>query len=309
MTQEFINDVSVERWRYIGGSDIPIIMDLSPFKTREELLKEKAFELDSEFEGNAFTEYGHVMEPKIREYINSTSGYNFQEHRVVNAGFRVHLDGYSEVFGGIVLEIKTTGTVKKTEEENLAYKVQLLYYMEKTKAKKGLLAIYKRPEDFSEAFDEDRLAIIFVKREENEELLKQIMTAVDNFEKDKERLKKNPKLTSEDLLPEDLQKLAIEYKKKKEESEALKKKVDLLANLMIDRIAKEGRKKLKFDKTGFQVTRTPAKPETHEMVEEFDIEAFKQEQQELFKKYTKLKMKKISGRKATIRITNQEERT
>lgn len=309
MTQEFINDVNVERWRYIGGSDIPVIMDLSPFKTREELLREKAFELDSEFEGNAFTEYGHIMEPKIREYINNTYGYHFQEYREVSEGCRIHLDGYDEVLGGIVLEVKTTGTVKDTEEENLAYKVQLLYYMEKTKAKKGLLAIYNRPEDFSEEFDEDRLTIIFVEREDNQELIQQIMTAVDNFEKDKERLKTNPELTSEDLIPEDLQQLAIEYKKKKEESEALKKEADLLANLMIDRIAKEGRKKLKFDKTGFQITRTAEKPERHEMVEEFDLEAFKQEHHELLGKYMRLKMKKISGRKATIRITNQEERT
>ena len=35
-------DVTIDRDKYIGGSDIPIIMGISSFKTRWDLLLEKA---------------------------------------------------------------------------------------------------------------------------------------------------------------------------------------------------------------------------------------------------------------------------
>ena len=54
--------VKEDRNLYIGGSDVPIILGISPFKTRYELLLEKAQIEESMFEGNAYTEYGNVME-------------------------------------------------------------------------------------------------------------------------------------------------------------------------------------------------------------------------------------------------------
>ena len=41
-----MDTVRDERWRYIGGSDIPAIMGISPFKTRFQLLQEKAQIID-----------------------------------------------------------------------------------------------------------------------------------------------------------------------------------------------------------------------------------------------------------------------
>ena len=38
-----MQDVTKDRDKYIGGSDVPIIMGLSPFKTRWQLLREKTF--------------------------------------------------------------------------------------------------------------------------------------------------------------------------------------------------------------------------------------------------------------------------
>ena len=37
-----MQDVTKDRDKYVGGSDVPIIMGLSPFKTRFELAQEKA---------------------------------------------------------------------------------------------------------------------------------------------------------------------------------------------------------------------------------------------------------------------------
>ena len=62
--------VTVDRDKYIGGSDIPIIMGISSFKTRFDLLLEKAGIKENDFAGNKYTEYGNVMEPKIRNFIN-----------------------------------------------------------------------------------------------------------------------------------------------------------------------------------------------------------------------------------------------
>ena len=62
--------VKQDREKFIGGSDIPIIMELSPFKSRFDLLLEKAGYKKNDFDGNVFTEYGNKMESKIRDHIN-----------------------------------------------------------------------------------------------------------------------------------------------------------------------------------------------------------------------------------------------
>ena len=63
-------DVSIDREKWIGGSDIPAIMGISPFTTRFDLLLFKAQLVESDFGGNEYTKYGQTMEPKIRDYIN-----------------------------------------------------------------------------------------------------------------------------------------------------------------------------------------------------------------------------------------------
>jgi predicted phage-related endonuclease len=54
-------DVSEDRDKYIGGSDLPAILGLSKFKTRWQLLLEKAGLEERTFAGNRFTEYGHII--------------------------------------------------------------------------------------------------------------------------------------------------------------------------------------------------------------------------------------------------------
>lgn len=59
-------NVEAGRNEYIGGSDIPTILGLNSFKSRETLLKEKAGIEINDFKGNEYTEFGNICEPLIR---------------------------------------------------------------------------------------------------------------------------------------------------------------------------------------------------------------------------------------------------
>jgi putative phage-type endonuclease len=199
--------VTVDREKYIGGSDIPIIMGISPFKSRFDLLLEKAGLKENDFTGNEYTEYGNVMEPKIREHLNLTAGtgYEFKEYKKVNGDIRCHLDGYNE---HEVLEIKTTSQVHEKVEDYKVYLVQLLFYMFNVDCENGLLAVYERPEDFNEKFDSKRLKLYSIELSSYKGLLEEINKAVEQFRIDLAKVKENPFITEEELLPVDLTELS-----------------------------------------------------------------------------------------------------
>ena len=184
-----MQDVRTDRNKFIGGSDIPIIMNISPFKKRFDLLLEKADLLENEFEGNIYTEYGNILEPKIREYINKLKNTNYIEYKKIDGNIRCHLDGFNDVS---VLEIKTTSQIRKKVNSYKKYLVQLLFYMQQIKVEKGLLAVYERPKDFCEEFQEDRLQVFDIDINDYDELLKEINNAVKKFIEDLEKIKENP---------------------------------------------------------------------------------------------------------------------
>ena len=184
-----MQDVRTDRNKYIGGSDIPIIMNISPFKKRFDLLLEKAELLENEFDGNIYTEYGNILEPKIREYINKLKDTNYIEYKKIDGNIRCHLDGFNDVS---VLEIKTTSQIRKKVSSYKKYLVQLLFYMQQTNVERGLLAVYERPKDFNEEFDEERLQLFDIDINDYDELLKDINNAVKKFIKDLEKIKENP---------------------------------------------------------------------------------------------------------------------
>lgn len=184
-----MQDVRTDRNKYIGGSDIPIIMNISPFKKRFDLLLEKADLLENEFEGNVYTEYGNILEPKIREYINKLKNTNYIEYKKIDKNIRCHLDGFN---GVSVLEIKTTSQIRKKVSSYKKYLVQLLFYMQTMKVDKGVLAVYERPKDFCEEFHEERLQVFDIDIKDYEELLKDINAAVKKFIEDLEKVKENP---------------------------------------------------------------------------------------------------------------------
>ena len=151
--------VNEDRDKFIGGSDIAVIMNLSPFKKRFDLLLEKAGLKENDFEGNEYTEYGNVLEPKIRDFINEKYSKNFVEYKKINGDIRCHLDGYDEDMEIGVLEIKTTSQIHDNLDDYKVYLVQTLFYMQETNKNKGMLAVYHRPDDFNEIVDKTTLSV------------------------------------------------------------------------------------------------------------------------------------------------------
>lgn len=295
-------DVTIDRDKYIGGSDIPIIMGISKFRTRWELLLEKAGLQESEFAGNKYTEYGHIIEPKIRAYINEKYNTNYEPNRVINGVIRYHSDGFNDES---VLEVKSTSEIHKTVDEYVTYLVQLLKGMEQNKVEKGLLAVYERPEDLDEEFDEERLHEYEVDLKNYTALLDKVNAEIDRFLKDLERLKQNPLLTEEDFQPTELVALSnkvialenrmAEYKAIEQECKAVKQEL-LEAMLKYD---------IKSWETfnGTKITRVDGTEATAKMVTEFDLDKFKEENPELHGLYLKEVIKKTSGRSGYVKIT------
>src|SRR5699024_3818247 len=126
---------------------------------------------------------------------------NFIEGKHIIDDIRCHTDGEDD---NNVLEIKTTSKIYDNVSDYKIYLVQLLFYMQYTKKNNGWLAVYERPEDFNEEFDKNRLNVYSIFREEYENLLEQINQSVNQFRIDLQKLKENPFLTEEELMPIDL---------------------------------------------------------------------------------------------------------
>jgi putative phage-type endonuclease len=151
-------DVTIDRENFIGGSDIATILGINPFKTRLELLREKAGLVENTFDGNIYTDYGNVMEKKIIDYLNELYKTEFKPKQALKGYLRAHTDGFN---GKVVVEVKTTSKVLKKGNYDY-YICQLLLGMKLLNVDKGILAVYERPKDFNEEFDKSRLQIIEV---------------------------------------------------------------------------------------------------------------------------------------------------
>lgn len=180
-----MDTVKKDRDKYLGGSEMPIILGLSPYKTRFELLLEKLGVKEELFEGNQYTEYGNTMEPKIREYLNEAifKEDNYKEDCLILEKVRCNVDG---VNSDSILEIKTAS---KPKVDNLVYLAQLLFYMHFYKKDKGILAVYENI-DFDEEFTNERLIIKKYSYQELQDILNvDIDKLVANFWQDYESLK------------------------------------------------------------------------------------------------------------------------
>ncbi len=279
-----MQNVTIDRDKYIGGSDIPTIMGISPFKTRFELLQEKAGLIQNKFKGNEYTQYGNVMEPKIREFVNSSEKDKFVEGKDIVGDIRCHTDGINKT---TVLEIKTTSQLHNTVDEYKTYLVQLLFYMKYTKRKKGKLAVYARPSDFDEEFNNQVLQVFDIKLSDYKELINEIDAAVDSFRIDLSKLKENPFLTEEDLVPVDLTELSnklivleerlASYKKLEKEEKELKAQL---------KTAMENNRIKKWETpSGIKITLVPDSPEKTTIEKVLNETLFRQENTELVEQY------------------------
>lgn len=295
-------DVTIDRDKYIGGSDIPVIMGISPFKSRWDLLQEKAGLKENTFSGNKYTEYGNILEPKIREYINANLNTNFTPNRVTIGDFRAHTDGFN---GEAVLEIKTTSKVHNSIDDYKIYLVQLLKYMQVNDAKYGYLAVYERPADFSTEFDVQRLNLFSVSIEKYELLLKAIDAELDRFRADLERLKANPLLSEQDFQPNELIVLSqkvVKFESQLAEMKQIEAELKKAKQALFEEMAKHEVKSWETP-NGTKITRVDAVPAKTESIAELDVEAFKKECPATFERYCRIVEKKTNGKSGYVKIT------
>lgn len=295
-------DVTIDRDKYIGGSDIPIIMGLSTFRTRWQLLLEKAGLEQDPFDGNAYTEYGNTMEPKIREYVNETYYTNFVPHQIIDGDLRANMDGFN---GEIVLEIKTTSNVADNVHDYRHYLVQLLFYMEMANVDQGLLAVYERLDDFNTDFERDRLHIYHVSREEYPILIDEIAAEICRFRADLAQLKENPLLSEEDLQPNELVQLSnkvLVIEKQLANFKALEQQCKTLKQQLFEAMQLHNVKSWKTI-NGVTITRVDGTQPTTKTVQEFDLDKFKAEHPDEYATYLKSVEKTTAGRSGYVKIT------
>lgn len=308
-----MQDVKKERYRYIGGSDIPIIMGISHFKKRFDLLLEKAQLKEDDFEGNDFTEYGNIMEPKIRQYVNVLYQRNFEEDKLIKDDIRCHFDG---IDNDMILEIKTTSQIMNDVKDYGVYLVQLLFYMMMSNIDNGMLAIYKRPEDFDEKFDDDNLQIYIINIDDYKDLCVEIMEEVTRFRQDLEKIKENPFLTEEDLIDNSVVSIAhevIRLENQLQSYDELKKKYENF-KARLKTAMEENNIKTWETPTGTKITLVEDTPDKEIEEEYYDDDKFMQENIDLFQAYhnklaeyreTRKILKK--GKKGYIKITLGKE--
>lgn len=310
--------VNKDREKYIGGSDIPVIMNISPFKSRFDLLLEKAGYKENDFTGNVFTEYGNTLEPKIREYINENiteyikdplcdniDQYKFTEGKHVREaaedeiiGVRIHTDGENPQ---AILEIKTTSQIFENVNDYKLYLVQLLYYMILADRKLGVLAVYERPEDLNEELDPDRLHTYIIDADDYKDLIKEIGEAIESFIEDLKKVKDNPFITEEDLLPAEIPEitkriLAFEYQLKlmKETEEKIKAdKARLKAAMQAASV------KSWTTPSGYKITLVEDGED--KIVKKFNEKKFEEAAPETYKEFLEDKVQK--GRAGYVKIT------
>lgn len=300
--------VKEDRNKYIGGSDIPIIMGISPFKSRFDLLLEKAELKENDFDGNEYTEYGNTMEPKIREYINKKYNTEYTEgkHILEEEGIRIHTDGETPE---AILEIKTTSQIHEEVGDYKVYLVQLLFYMENTNKKKGQLAIYSRPDDFSEEFDKSRLQVYTIDYDDYQEMIEEINRAVAQFRIDLGRLKENPLLTEEELVPADIREIAdkvVYLEQQLTTYKILEKQYEEAKAQLKTGMENKGLKKWTTP-AGILITLTPDTPDKEVEESYFNEEKLQEEKPEIYQEYTETRTITKKGRKGYVRITIPKE--
>lgn len=183
-------NVTEKRTQYVGGSDVPVILGLSKYKTQYELAREKAGIVQPEFISNPYIQFGNKMEPFIREYINTVNSLNFITETFVDKQnmIRSNVDGI-DLENKILLEIKTHGA-NPTEK---VYETQMQLYFHQTGCSYGWLAMYHRPSDFDLEFDRENLVIKEIERDTG--YIEKILDAIETFWIRVEYLKEKPDMT------------------------------------------------------------------------------------------------------------------
>lgn len=295
-------------------------MELSPFKSRFDLLLEKAGYKKDDFEGNVFTEYGNKMESKIRDYINLTHQCDYSEGKHISdfpayivsqvnpngMMVRCHTDGENDVS---ILEIKTTSFVSDNIDDYELYLVQLLFYMLMTGKDYGMLAVYKRPDDMSEDFDVNNLQLFNITMDNHTELVNNIVNAVIRFLYDLQKVKSNPFITEEELLPADVTEIAsriIAFEQQISRMKELEKKIKSEKERLKTAMETAGVPKWETP-NGYKITLVRDADDKIVETEFFNAEKFMQEHPKMVNKYMETKKEIKKGKKGYVLITPPKE--
>jgi len=291
-------NVTNNRQLYVGGSDVPVILGLSKYKTQYELAREKAGIVEPEQISNPYISFGNKMEPHIREYINTMNSLHFHPETFIDQEnhIRSNVDGIDDK-NKILLEIKTHGATP-TEK---VYEAQMQLYMHQTGCEYGWLAMYRRPNDFDLEFDSNNLKIKEVEKDQG--YVEKILDAIETFWIRVIYLQENPKMTEKEfyLVGNDMDKLVarverfemqiIDFKNQAKQIEAQQKAFkDELYQKMEENDIK------KFDTGKIVITRIL--PTTRKNV---DGTRLKKERPEIYEEFLK-----IIDVKGTVRITESK---
>ncbi|WP_342557561.1 YqaJ viral recombinase family protein [Lysinibacillus sp. FSL P4-0201] len=242
MFQTDDKNVIENRSLFVGGSDVPIILGLSKYKSQFELAKEKTGLVPTVFEGNEYTVYGQTMEPQIRDYINVINETNFKPETVINKerNIRGNCDG-ADFDESLLLEIKSHGKNPTMD----VYKVQMQLYMNEFNLAAGWLALYERPDNFDAEFDPERLKIEVVHRDDVQ--INEILQAIELFWKRCEALKRQPVMSEAEyysitleekneiaIVASEVEKFELQIQSFKETESQYKAMKDKLYQLMMD---------------------------------------------------------------------------
>lgn len=312
-------NVTVDRHKYVGGSDLPTILGLNAKYGTSifEFAKEKAGIVPNTFKGNQFTKYGQKMEPVIRDYINSVYGVNYLEDTIIDTkrGYRGNTDGIDREANVPILEVKTFG-----EELDVDYyTAQCQFYMETFNQDACLLVGYKRPVDFYTGvdydlenddsyfnleFDENNIVTHTIYRDPS--LWAKIEERIIAFKKAVEKLRKN-----NDMTETEFNKLFYGTDVIKASNKIAKLETRLLKFKELEKQQKQVKEELyklfeekgivSFDSGTMKITKVA--PTSYETVI-IDTKKLKEENEKIYNKY---KVTKTTNKKGYILITTKKE--
>jgi putative phage-type endonuclease len=143
------DDQRQQRKLGIGGSDTPIILGVSRYKTPYQLYLEKKGILETSDEMTPEQEWGHLLEPVIRDKFARENNITVEVPDTLIHPFydfmRGNIDGYIKEWDN-VLEIKTSGNIDEWGEIGsdyipMAYLVQIAHYCAIMNVNHGHLAV------------------------------------------------------------------------------------------------------------------------------------------------------------------------
>ncbi len=312
-------NVTIDRHKYVGGSDLPTILGLNAKYGTSifEFAKEKAGIKPNSFKGNQFTKYGQKMEPVIRDYINAKYSTKYLEDTIIDTkrGYRGNTDGIDREADIPIIEIKTFGE----ELDVNYYMAQCQFYMETFNQSKCLLVGYKRPVDFYTGvdyelenddnyfnleFDENNIVEYEIERDPN--LWIKIEERIIQFKKAVRKLRENPDMRESEFnkifygtdvikASNKVAKLEIKLLKYKEFEKEHKKLKEELYNLF------EEKGILSFDTGTMKFTKVAS---TSYDTVSVDTAKLKENEPSIYEKY---KVTKTTNKKGYILITAKKE--